>query len=100
MLSENVILYNTDGHPIYENDSKKLINRVENLTIGDHCWLGMNSRILKGTFISNGTIIGADAVVTGKHFTENCCLAGNPAKIVKENICWKRSDYNWIDNNV
>lgn len=50
--------------------------------IGENCFLGMNSIILKGTHIGNNCIIGAGAVVSG-NFPDNVVIAGNPAKIIK-----------------
>ena len=35
------------------------------VTIGDNCFIGMNTVILKGTTIGNNTIVGAGSVVTG-----------------------------------
>lgn len=50
--------------------------------IGENCFLGMNSIILKGTHIGNNCIIGAGAVVSG-NFPDNVVIAGNPARIIK-----------------
>lgn len=53
------------------------------VTIGEHCWIGMNSVILPGVTLGNHTIVGAGSIVT-KSFPEgNCIIAGNPAKILK-----------------
>ena len=50
--------------------------------IGNDCFIGMNSIILKGTTLGNNVIVGAGSVVHG-HFPDNVIIAGNPAKIVK-----------------
>lgn len=44
--------------------------------------------VLKGAKIADSTIIGSNAVVTGKSFPSHTVIAGNPAKIVKENVTW------------
>ena len=91
------MLYNTDSHPIYDKETGKILNYVKDMTIGNHCWLGMNVKLLKNTSIADNTIVGADAVVT-KNFNEpNCILAGVPARIVRKNVDWKRSDIKWIN---
>lgn len=53
------------------------------VTLGEKCWIGMNSVILPGVTLGNGTIVGAGSVVT-KSFPEGyCVVAGNPAKVIR-----------------
>ncbi len=52
--------------------------------IGKHCWIGMNAVILPGVELGDYVIVGAGAVVT-KSFPSHVFIAGNPARIVKEN---------------
>lgn len=56
------------------------------ISIGKKCWIGMNSVILGGVKIGNNTIVGAGSVVTHSFIEGNCIIAGNPAKIIKQNI--------------
>ncbi|MFM7012631.1 MAG: acyltransferase [Betaproteobacteria bacterium] len=54
-----------------------------NVTIGENCWIGMNSVLLPGITLGPRTIVGAGSVVT-KSFTEGyCVVAGNPARLIK-----------------
>lgn len=100
MFSENVMLYNTDSHPIYDRYSGEIMNYVGNMTIGDHCWLGMNVKILKNVSLAEGCIVGAEALVTGNITEKYCILAGVPARVIKRNVAWKRSDRRWIRGRV
>lgn len=59
------------------------------IVIDNHVWVGTNSIILKGVTIGDGAVIGAGSVVT-KNVPPNCLAAGNPAKVIKKNISWKR----------
>lgn len=55
------------------------------IIIGENCWIGTNVRICKGVTIGDNSIVAACSVVT-KDVPANCIVAGNPAKIVKQNI--------------
>ena len=59
----------------------EVLGSAGKVTIGDNCFIGMNTVILKGTTIGNNTIIGAGSVVTGG-YPSDCVLAGNPAKVI------------------
>lgn len=50
-------------------------------TIGENCFLGMNSIIMPGRNIGNNCIVGAGAVVT-TDIPDNSVCAGNPAKVI------------------
>ena len=52
------------------------------IKIGNNCFIGCNSIILKGTVLGNGCVVGAGAVVCGK-FEDDCVIAGNPARVIK-----------------
>ena len=53
--------------------------------IGDNCFIGGGSFILPGVSIGNNVIVGMGSVVT-KDVPDNCIVAGNPAKVIRENI--------------
>lgn len=52
------------------------------VTIGDNCFIGMNTTILKGTTIGDNVIVGAGSVLTGKSYPSNTVVAGNPARVI------------------
>ena len=52
------------------------------IVIKDNVWIGAKATILGNTVISNGTIVGAGAVVT-KNVEKNKIVAGVPAKAIK-----------------
>ena len=53
--------------------------------IGKRCFIGVNVIILPGITIGDSVVVGAGSVVT-KNVPSNCIVAGNPGKIIKENI--------------
>lgn len=59
--------------------------------IGDNCFLGINTIILRNVTIGNNVIIGAGSVVS-KSIPANSVAAGNPAKVIMtlDEFCDKR----------
>lgn len=51
------------------------------VTIGDNCFIGMNTTILKGVTIGRDCIIGANSLVN-RDIPDGTIAAGNPAKVV------------------
>jgi acetyltransferase-like isoleucine patch superfamily enzyme len=52
------------------------------VVIGDRCWIGMRSMILKGVELGEGCVVGAGAIVT-KSFPPYSLIAGNPAQLIR-----------------
>ena len=72
----------------YMKDGKKRIRykgkKVET-RIGNSCIVGVGAMISSGVTIGDNCVVGAHSVVT-KDVPDNTIVAGNPAKIIKENI--------------
>lgn len=100
MISYNIVLYNSDAHAILEYGSNKLVNYVDGIYIGEHCWVGKDVTIMKNTYIPNDCIIGANSLVSGKLENEHAMYAGNPAKLVRTNRTWNPNGNKcgYIDN--
>jgi acetyltransferase-like isoleucine patch superfamily enzyme len=64
-------------------------DKGNSITIGDNVWIGCGVKIYQGTIIPDGCVIASDSVVRGIFSDENCLIAGNPAKIIKQNIHWR-----------
>ncbi len=85
-IGANCKIVDNDFHPVElkfrHNGLNEQYTRRSPIEIGDDCFIGMNSIILKGTRLGNNVIVGAGSVVHGV-FPDNVIIAGNPAKIVK-----------------
>ncbi len=77
-------------HKIYDKITGAYTDKAKGIKIGDHLWIGESCYILKNAIIPNNCIVGSAAVVTKEFKVENALIAGNPAKICKENIVWEK----------
>jgi acetyltransferase-like isoleucine patch superfamily enzyme len=85
-IARNVFFYDCDQHSVITN-GETAVNHAP-IIIEDHVWIGVGSIILKGVTIGEGSVIGAGSVVT-KDVPKKCLAAGNPAKVIRDNIEWK-----------
>ena len=86
-IGANCIIMDNDSHPLNKSRMYPTLPgdiKHRPIRIGDECFIGANSIILKGTTIVHNCVVGAGSVVSGS-FPDNVIIAGNPAKIVKEN---------------
>lgn len=91
MISYDVDMRNSDGHPIYSSDCKNIIiNHNGNIKIANNVWIGSRVTILKNSIIEENTIVGACSLVRGI-VDANSVYGGVPVRKVKSNVIWKRS---------
>ena len=89
MISYDVNIWCSDTHSVLDSQNN-ITNFGKSIEIGDHVWIGMGVKIGKNTKIPSNSIVGWGSVVTKKFEKENIAIAGNPAKVIKENINWER----------
>lgn len=89
MFSHHINVRTSDSHLIYDIQTGKRMNYAKNVSIGEHVWIAPEAKIMKGCTIGDGAIIGSNAVVT-KDVPRKSLAVGIPAKVVKENVSWKR----------
>lgn len=87
LFSSNIAFRTGDSHSVLDLNGVR-INPSKKIVIGNHVWIGQNCFIGKGSEVPDNSIVGACAVVTKKFNKTNVAIAGNPAKIIKENIDW------------
>ena len=78
-ISYNVNICDTNTHNVYPSEKRREIAekywpyfgkelerpKTKPIHIGDDCWIGENSSILKGTNLSNNVIVGFGTILTG-----------------------------------
>jgi len=90
MFSLGIYIWGTDGHTIFDVKNKKSINSKKNIKIGNHVWIGYGVTLLKGTQISDNSVVGAKSLLCSNFEMKNVIIAGHPAKIIRQEINWSR----------
>jgi acetyltransferase-like isoleucine patch superfamily enzyme len=80
IIAWDTFLTDSDWHSI---DGK---SPVKETIIGDHVWIGVGTKILKGTNIGKNSIVTTNSVLFNNYFPEKALISGNPGKVVKSNI--------------
>lgn len=84
----NLCIRDTDGHVVTVNGVRQECK--EEIKIEDDVWVASDCTILKGSYISKGSIVGCRSLVCGYKMNKPACLlVGSPAKIKKENVKWE-----------
>jgi acetyltransferase-like isoleucine patch superfamily enzyme len=89
MFANDIDVRSGDSHSILDASSGERINFAENVIIGRHVWVASHAIILKGVELGENSVVAAGAVVT-RSCEPGSILAGNPAKVIKSGISWKR----------
>jgi acetyltransferase-like isoleucine patch superfamily enzyme len=91
LLSHNIAIRVSDGHPIYSSATGQIINnsKFNFVHIGNHVWIGQQVMILKDVIVPRDSVIGARSLVTSHHFESNSVICGAPAVTLKRGCYWK-----------
>lgn len=83
-IGSGCLISDSDAHPLSAVDrhDRTKIGRAA-IRIGDDCFIGARSIILKGVTIGERSVIGAGSVVSSD-IPAGVIAAGNPAKVVRE----------------
>ena len=91
MFAGHVTLFASDAHAIFDIETKKCINKQQKeLKIGNHVWVATGAFFTKNAYIPDNCIVGARSVVTKKFIEQHTIIAGNPAKVIKNNVIWDK----------
>ncbi len=95
MVSYLVLVRAGNSHNIIDLDTMENLddNTKRDVILGEHVWIGMRVTLMNGVEIGDGSIIGANSFVCKRTFPKNCCIAGSPAKIIRERVAWIRDGF-------
>jgi len=77
----DVWITDTDYHCLGDGEN------IAPVSIADRVWIGARSSILKGVSVGAGAVVAAGSVVT-KDVPERALVAGNPARVIEEDVRW------------
>jgi len=87
LFSSDIHFRTGDSHSVLDRNGRR-INPSQDISLGEHVWVGTKVICLKGTVVPAHSIVGAGALVTKAFSEPHCVLAGNPAKVVKTGVNW------------
>lgn len=90
MFAQDILIYPTDVHTIFDQFTGELLNLGEPISIGNHVWCARGVTLLKGAIIRNNVVIGAGSIISRRFNENNIIVAGNPASIIRRGIDWVR----------
>ncbi len=88
LVSWECLFMDTDYHRIVDMQGV-VLNPDDEIRIGDHVWMGCRCLVLKGTVVGDNAIVGASTLLNSKVQGAGHVIAGNPARVVKEDIRWE-----------
>ena len=81
----NINIRDTDGHKVMKNGF--IEDKSKEILIDRNTWIASDVTILKGSKISEGSIVGCNSVVCGLNVkNKNSLIVGIPALVKKENF--------------
>lgn len=90
MIGWDSVVMDTDLHHVREVATGRVFPRTVPVELGKGVWCGMDVKLLKGTFIADGSIVGAGSVVAKRFETPYSVIAGNPAALRKEGYTFEK----------
>lgn len=81
LLAWDVLVLDSDSHSV---DGAP---HTAPVAIGDRVWIGARATVLKGVTVGDGAVVAAGSVVT-KDVPPRALVAGNPARVVREDVDW------------
>ena len=92
-IAMECILRCGDGHTLVNEYNGEPLNEPDDITIGNHVWIGARTIVLKRSYIAENSVVGAMSLVNKRFDIPNILIGGVPAKIIKSGINWDLADY-------
>lgn len=84
--SWDTIIMDSDWHRVRNVDTGEVYPRTKPVSIGSNTWLCLRSVVLKGSFITDGSIVAAGSIVSNQFDEPNLLIGGIPGKKIKRGV--------------
>lgn len=71
---------------------------IAETVVGDHVWIGVGVKVLKGVSIGKNSIITANTVLVSGSYSDSSMISGNPGKVIKTDVALWQRDMNFSVN--
>lgn len=88
LASWDITIMDTDSHYFFNLKTDELSEFSKPIEIGNHCFIGSSSCILKGSRLPHGAIVASHSIITKIMEKENSLYGGIPAKHIKSDIIY------------
>lgn len=95
-IAKDAIIRTSDGECLLDYETGQPLSEPEDVYIGKHCWITSRCTILKGAYLPDNTIVGANSLVNKKFVEENTLIIGSPAKVKKTKVRWTEGPYDSV----
>lgn len=86
VISWDTTIIDSDFHYIEEIETQKKRRNHSPINIEDNVWLCMGVTVLKGSYIKEHTIVGANAQVLSMYSDKECIIASAPPSVIKRGV--------------
>lgn len=88
LLGWNCTVLDGDGHKLIDKNGESF--KYDSVDIGNHVWCAFESKILKGSFVPDNSVVAAGACIT-KKFDKHALLLGGFNRVLRTEIEWNRT---------
>lgn len=92
-IAKDAIIRTSDGHTLCDLQTGEPFSSPQDVILENNVWIMSRVTILKGSYISEGSAVAANALVNQKFYDKNILIGGLPAKIIRKNIKWEIDYY-------
>ena len=90
LFAEKVRIRTSDNHRIYDSGTGDRLNSGASVFVSDRVWLCEGVSLLKGSRVPCDSVVGLGSVVSGRFEESGVVIVGNPARVVRRGVCWRR----------